>query len=118
MPLRTAHTHKHDSRVCRGPSRIDKLYIAATGRTLVKGVTIEESPCSSDHKGVLVELHSPKDVLRIKKRGKIYPPPNFAKAATTSLNIQSLEALNSRIEQVEVGETADIWEGFKRRTIA
>lgn len=108
------HTYMHTTADgLPGSSRLDRWYIDSTSRKLARGVTTEEAPCNSDHKGVLLEIHSPKGAIRVKKRSKVYPPPNYVKEAMTSLVRRKLEDLRTQLEQAEEGHILGLWDEFK-----
>jgi len=61
------HTHFHVAAGGkRGSSRLDRMYVSAPATPYVRGVETDEARCRSDHRAVLLELHSPSGVLRTK----------------------------------------------------
>ncbi|GMF19803.1 unnamed protein product [Phytophthora fragariaefolia] len=108
------HTHFHTAASGRkGSSRLDRFYVSAASKTLVRGVSTEESLCRSDHRAVLLELHSPNGVIRVKRRPKLYPPPAFVQAATTSLIEQTITEMGVRIAEKPNQSSITEWESLK-----
>ncbi|KAE9274482.1 hypothetical protein PR003_g29596 [Phytophthora rubi] len=108
------HTHRHKAASgAIGTSRLDRFYIRASARRLVRGVVTEESPCQADHRAVLLELHSPLGAIRIKKRGKLYPPPAYVSTAMSNMIKSELQDLDRTIRDADPGRTAVVWQDFK-----
>jgi hypothetical protein len=94
------HTHFHVSVGGKqGSSRLDRMYVGAQTTRYVRGVETDEAQCRSDHRAVMLELHSPSGVLRTKKRPQLYPPPAYVSAATRSLNEQRLQVLQVHLQE-------------------
>ncbi|KAE8997012.1 hypothetical protein PR001_g19701 [Phytophthora rubi] len=109
------HTHRHkaaDGSI--GTSRLDRWYIGATAKRLLRGVVTEESPCNADHRAVLLELHAPSGCTRMRKRAKIYPAPNYVQAATHSMITLKLKELQNEALKWRRGEAATKWDAFKQ----
>jgi hypothetical protein len=108
------HTHFHTSASgTRGSSRIDRFYVGAAANKYVRGVQTEEPLCKTDHRAVLLELHSPKGPIQIKKRPKLYPPAAYVQEATTSLIQQSIHSLRAQGNANEEGGIIAAWQDFK-----
>jgi hypothetical protein len=68
------HTHFHISASGEhGSSRLDRIYVGASATKYVRGMDTEEPLCKTDHRAVLLKLHSPKGPLRINKTTKDLP---------------------------------------------
>lgn len=65
---------------------------------------------------MLLELHSPRGVIRVRKRPNLYPPPAYVQAATQSLITQELRELNKQLEKDGPADIARRWEEFKETT--
>jgi hypothetical protein len=110
------HTHFHVSATgLHDSSRLDRFYVSVAVKHLVRGVETEEALCRTDHRAVLLELHSPSGVIRVKRRPKLYPPPSYAHAAMKSMVVKSIEDLVEELKAVKGTETAVVWERFKRQ---
>jgi len=104
------HTHFHVSAAGpQGSSRLDRFYISATAKHLVRGVETEEALCRTDHRAVLLELHTPRGVIRVKRRPKLYPPPSYVYAAMKSL-VEELKAAQG-------SDSVAMWDRFKRQLL-
>jgi len=107
------HTHFHVSAGGkRGSSRLDRMYVGAQTTRYVRGVETDEAQCRSDHRAVMLELHSPSGVLRTKNRPQLYPPTAYVSAATRSLNEQRLQALQVQLQEHNIQPT-EAWQAFK-----
>ncbi|GMF21499.1 unnamed protein product [Phytophthora fragariaefolia] len=108
------HTHFHTATSGRkGSSRLDRFYVSAASKPLVRGVATEESLCRSAHRAVRLELHSPKGNIRVKRSPKPYPPPAFVQAATTSLIDQTITEMGVRITEKPNQSSITEWESLK-----
>jgi len=108
------HTHFHGSASARsGSSRLDRFYVGAAVKPLVRGVITEEALCRTDHRAVLLEMHSPTGIIRVKHRPKLYPPPVFVQAATDSLIQQMIQQLGKDLKGAAQSESATVWDQFK-----
>ncbi|GMF29166.1 unnamed protein product [Phytophthora fragariaefolia] len=108
------HTHFHTvASGKKGSSRLDRFYVSTTVKGLVRGSEVEAALCKSDHRAVLLELHSPKGIIRVKKRPKLYPAPAYVQTAMNSLIAQSIETLGDKLKQDTEGKAAKSWYDFK-----
>ncbi|GMF42294.1 unnamed protein product [Phytophthora fragariaefolia] len=108
------HTHFHIAASGKkGSSRLDRFYVSTTIKGLVRGSEVEDARCKSDHRAVLLELHSPKGIIRVKKRPKLYPAPAYVQTAMKSLIAQSIETLGDKLKQDTEGKAAKSWDDFK-----
>lgn len=111
---RDHHTHRHTAASGDvGTSRLDRWYISASSKKMVRSVQAEEPPCRTDHRAVLLELHHPQGPIRVKKRGKVYPAPAYVQTATTSLIEARLVELRNTFAHTERENTRAVWENFK-----
>ncbi|KAF1795398.1 Endonuclease/exonuclease/phosphatase [Phytophthora cactorum] len=63
------HIYRYRREDCGwGTSRLDRWYITGAAWKQVRGVTAKEGIYGSYHKGVLLVLHYPRGVVRVKKR--------------------------------------------------
>jgi hypothetical protein len=92
----------------QGSARLDRFYIGINAAKYVRGVVTEEPLCRTDHRAVLLELHSQEGKLWLKKRAKMYPPPAYVTAATRSLNQQAIYQLTRTIRPVGSGDHDDV----------
>ncbi|KAG1699893.1 hypothetical protein DVH05_012332 [Phytophthora capsici] len=108
------HTHWHKEASGKvGTSRLDRWYVSAKAKGLVRGQATRESPCGADHKEVLLELHSPSGATRLVKRSKIYPTPIYVQAASASLIAARLSLLQEALETADTATSAKLWDAFK-----
>ncbi|KAE9157364.1 hypothetical protein PF004_g32254 [Phytophthora fragariae] len=108
------HTHFHTTASGKkGSSRLDRFYVSTTIKELVRGSEAEDALCKSDHRAVLLELHSPKGIIRVKKRPKLYPAPAYVQTAMNSLIAKSIETLGDKLKQDTEGSVATSWDDFK-----
>lgn len=63
---------------------------------------------------MLLELHSPRGVIRVKKRPKLYPPPAYVQTATNSLVEHKIKELAESIAAKAKEDSTVTWEIFKR----
>ncbi|GMF14991.1 unnamed protein product [Phytophthora fragariaefolia] len=65
------HTHFHIAASGkRGSSRLDRFYVGHGAKPLVRGVETGAALCRTDHRAVLLELHSPKGVIGVQKKAE------------------------------------------------
>ncbi|KAE9087011.1 hypothetical protein PF010_g19882 [Phytophthora fragariae] len=110
------HTHFHKaSSGQRGSTRLDRFYVGHGAKPLVRGVETEEALRRTDYLAVLLELHSPKGVIRVQKRRKLYPPPAYVQTATHDLVAHRIAELQVQLVNTPATDSAKAWETFKQQ---
>ncbi|OWZ22547.1 reverse transcriptase [Phytophthora megakarya] len=110
----THHTYRH--RLQSGElvtSRLDRWYVEPQALQMVRGITVAEPACQSDHRTVLLEMHPPGGPIRLRKTSKLYPAPAYVETAMRSLIQSKLGVFENQINRIPALELPKEWDSFK-----
>ncbi|KAG3177454.1 hypothetical protein PC128_g16831 [Phytophthora cactorum] len=99
-------------------SCLDRWYGTGAARSWMANASVDVMGLHSDHRGLLLQLCSPSNPVRVKKESGVFPVPEYAREQADRLVIGESETLRKHYHHLATLRTKLRWSGMLLKSIS